>query len=297
VLKKIFLQLKMHIAFYIIVAATIWALIRKMLVRFHIIKEEIRPLSDITIFFVMVIPFNTNWLSTVTQILNTADDPDNINIALIITCTTPEQVLQVPKYLQHQVKMLHVRKRKGANTAYYLNLARDQLMGSEDYLAVFNGTELVPSWDTICKSILVPDTIITCPPCDSKLRPTFPTIKTKDANVCRMANTKPVFNQEMCTTPSIAWCDTFIFMEHHIAQEFNFIENQLEQTKSMHVDLTVPCVPCVLRGNYRKDEFELNDVHPGLQCGLTKTYSDMEAIQKFGSLESARLQYEFGEKD
>ena len=281
----------MRLAFFIIVSACISAIVQSLLSRLRIGPREIELRPSAKILVILVLRFGTDWNSILSNLMETADEPKNINVAIVFMCSKPDQIVHLPKQWQYKVKLLHVRK-----TSYSegVRIAAEQLMESEEFVLLFRGTRLMPGWDTLSIKTHTPHTILCAPPPTKDLVPTFPTLKVKKGRVS-MGEPRKMHVVRVKTTPCIVYCETYVFLSSKdMLANFTYHDNQLKQTQTLRLRLMCPCFPCVETGIMRRDDDEWKQLHPGLTCGLTENPSDAECISKYGSIEAAKLQYEFG---
>lgn len=280
----------MKLAYLIILSACASAFLQTLLYKLNILKKNIKVRSKKGIFMVVVLRFGSDWESVLENIFDSAEESQSINVGLVLMCTKPDQIIHIPRRWQHQVKVLHLRE-----TSYSkgVQIAIDQLMESEEYIVLTRGIRLVSGWDTLCVQTHRRRTVLCAPPSKDML-PTFPTLSIRKNRVHTGTLRKMQFTRP-ATTPCVTYCNTFVFLSTKDVTAIDFVDNPLKQTLQLNdMKLVCPCFPCVKQGTMQKDECVWEHVHPGLVCGLTQDPDDEECIYKYGSIEAANLQYEFG---
>ena len=282
----------MQLHFWIIIIASISSILHKFLVKANLLKHD-KPVigESSTTLILIVMNYTYSWASIIHNILSCCDEPENVNFGIIFLCDKSSEIAYVPKDLQHNVKIVHRKKRKYLEKSECFKESFEKLYENEDYIAILNASSLYPSWDTLCKQVYKKNTVLTSPP-SIKGKPTFPVLKkTNDGH--RVCTPRQFANTCVETVPATIICNTFIFIESKLFKKLNFCDNQIEFTNSTKYYISCPCFLCVNSGVLKKDSGIFENVHDGIYSGLSQQIGDSECILKYGSVESAKLNYEF----
>ena len=284
-----------RLAFFIIVLALITAIIQKMLFRSGIVSCDLTDTITEHILVISIYDFGDDWEKSVRQIINTAVYKENLTIGVVIKCKRSHQKINIPIDLQHRIHVTYISN-KNKNV---VSASIEKMSGNEDYIAIFRNSLPYNNWDVNCLDFATSKNIITCPPSKDDT-PTFPVIK-NDRGILDSGTPKKMKSMSMSLTHSSCLCSNFIFGDSKLVRKIEFKNPLIEETiklKKIKLKVMVPCFP-IIRGKYIKSSSyynTTNEYFKNMSVGLSRYPMDNECIMKYGSVEMANLQTEFGEK-
>lgn len=281
---------------FIILLAIITALVQKVVSRCFPHNEDVLEESnDKRVFVFLISHKGEDWEKSVRHIINSALYRNNIMVEVLVKGAKHSKH-DVPFDLQHRIHVMYTSQK---HPEKMLNRYIEKTSGSEDYIAIFSKSLPYKDWDINCLDLVNKKKIITSCPAKHETQ-TFQTVKGNKGALSSSEN-KKMKNMMMTTTPTSVLCMNFIFGHSEDVKKINFGNTLIKETfvkQREKYKIHTTAFP-IIKGDYismERDYDDLKSYHNNMSIGLSKHPLDNECILKYGSVEAANFQMEFGSK-